>query len=140
MADIQAVDRAGAAFLRSCTEFGSGQWLHAVPLLHYFTATPAEWQMMWNTRLGVEAVNAQAVARCKCGVLAAGNNILLAAGKHLLAAGNLTSSLSLLPSPINGLVYRLGKGPHLRCSWHATVTGPEAIALTMQGQCDLNSH
>jgi hypothetical protein len=70
MADIQAVDRAGAAFLRSCTQFGSGQWLHAVPMLHYFAATPAEWQMMWNTRLGVEVANAQAVARCKCGVLA----------------------------------------------------------------------
>jgi hypothetical protein len=70
MAEVQAVDRSAAAYLRSCTQFGSGQWLHAVPMLHYFAATPAEWQMMWNTRLGVEVPNSQAVAKCKCGALA----------------------------------------------------------------------
>jgi hypothetical protein len=69
MVEIQLVDRASAAFLRSCSQFGSGQWLHAVPMLHWFAATPAEWQMMWTTRIGVDVPNYGAVVKCKCGIL-----------------------------------------------------------------------
>ena len=44
-------DLTAAAWFRSCGLFGSGQWLHAIPLLRCFQCTPEEYQVMMRTRL-----------------------------------------------------------------------------------------
>jgi hypothetical protein len=70
LADLSALDLTKAAWLRSCALFGSGQWLHTVPMLPCFQCTKDEFQMMMRNRLMVDAPLASAVhiPVCACGI------------------------------------------------------------------------
>jgi len=61
-------DRQLAAWLRSCAEFGSGQWLNSIPALQEFKAKPEVFQVMMMLRIGMLMPHAtiEEVPKCPC--------------------------------------------------------------------------
>jgi hypothetical protein len=89
---VKEYDLEWAAWLKSCAQFGSGTWLHAVPTLDCFRCTEDEFVVMMRSRLKMVMPVASAldIPLCKCG---AAHDARLEGGGHYHCSCSAVSAL-----------------------------------------------